>query len=68
MAKDPVCGMDVEESSAAAKHVYKGQTYFFCSHHCLAKFKEDPEKFLKALKINRVGLDRCAKILVLWGL
>lgn len=48
MAKDPVCGMDVVESSAAAKHVYKGQTYLFCSHYCLAKFKENPEKFLRA--------------------
>ena len=48
MAIDPVCCMDVEESSAAAKHGYKRQTYFFCSHYCLAKFKENPEKFLKA--------------------
>ena len=44
---DPVCGMQVEPNTAAEKHEYKGQTYFFCSHHCLAQFKEDPEKFLK---------------------
>ena len=45
---DPICGMEVEPSKAAGKHVYNGQSYYFCSHHCLAKFKEDPEKFLMA--------------------
>jgi P-type Cu+ transporter len=45
---DPICGMDVEPRKAAGKHVYDGQSYYFCSHHCLAKFKEDPEKFLKS--------------------
>jgi Cu+-exporting ATPase len=44
---DPVCGMQVEPNRAAEKYEYKGQTYFFCSQDCLAKFKEDPEKFLK---------------------
>ena len=45
---DPICGMEVEPGNAAGKHVHNGQTYYFCSHHCLAKFKEDPEKFLKS--------------------
>jgi P-type Cu+ transporter len=45
---DPICGMEVEPTKAAGKHVYNGQAYYFCSHHCLAKFKEDPEKFLKS--------------------
>src|SRR5438105_1951075 len=44
---DPVCGMQVEPTTAAEKYEYKGQTYFFCSQDCLAQFKEDPEKFLK---------------------
>src|SRR5882672_504276 len=46
MAKDPICGMNVEPSSAAESYFHNGQNYFFCSHHCLEKFKEDPEKFL----------------------
>src|SRR5436190_6448561 len=45
---DPACGMNVEPDTAAGKHEYNGQTYFFCSHHCMAKFKEAPENFLKA--------------------
>src|SRR5918995_794721 len=45
---DPVCGMTVDPGSAAAKHEYNGKTYYFCSHHCAQKFKEDPEKWLHA--------------------
>ena len=45
---DPICGMNVEPNSAAGSHVHNGQTYYFCSQHCLAKFKEDPERFLKS--------------------
>src|SRR5437870_3425476 len=45
---DPVCGTSVEPNTAAGKHEHSGQTYFFCSHHCMAKFKEAPENFLKA--------------------
>jgi Cu+-exporting ATPase len=38
--------MHVEENHAAGSLVYNEQTYYLCSHHCLVKFKEDPEKFL----------------------
>lgn len=44
---DPICGMSVDAEHAACSHVHNGQTYYFCSQHCLAKFTEDPEKFLK---------------------
>ena len=46
MAKDPVCGMDVDERTAAGKSEYKGQTYFFCSPGCKQTFDRDPEKFV----------------------
>ena len=46
-ATDPVCGMKVDPAHAAAKHEHNGQTFYFCSQHCLAKFKEDPSKFIK---------------------
>ena len=37
MAKDPICGMTVDE--AAALHAERdGQTFYFCSNHCLEKF------------------------------
>jgi Cu+-exporting ATPase len=44
---DPICGMEVEPSTAAGKYEYNGEPYYFCSQHCLTKFKEDPEKFLQ---------------------
>ena len=42
---DPVCNMTV---SADAKHTYlhAEKQYFFCSEHCLQKFKEHPEEYL----------------------
>jgi Cu+-exporting ATPase len=46
--KDPVCGMTVEPSKAAAKQEFRGTTYYFCSRGCAARFAKDPEKFLAA--------------------
>jgi YHS domain-containing protein len=47
MAKDPVCGMQVEESKAAGKSDYNGTTYYFCSPGCKASFEKDPQKYAK---------------------
>jgi YHS domain-containing protein len=46
MAKDPVCGMDVDPQTAAGKSEYKGQTYYFCSPGCKQDFDKDPEKYV----------------------
>jgi len=45
---DPICGISVDPERAAGSYTYNGQTYYFCSLRCLAKFKEDPDKSLKA--------------------
>ena len=45
MSKDPVCGMQLAEASAAAKTEYKGKTYYFCSPACKATFDKKPEKY-----------------------
>ncbi len=45
MAKDPVCGMQVDEKTAAGKSEYKGQTYYFCSASCKKSFDKEPEKY-----------------------
>jgi Cu+-exporting ATPase len=37
MAKDPICGMTVEESSPLRAE-RDGRTYYFCSEHCRKKF------------------------------
>lgn len=47
MAKDPVCGMEVDEKKASATSEYKGKTYYFCAPSCKKAFDENPEKYLK---------------------
>jgi len=44
-AHDPVCGMVVDPSKAAASVAYQGATFYFCSLGCAAKFREAPEKY-----------------------
>ena len=46
MAKDPVCGMDVDETKAAATAVYEGKTYYFCAVGCKQAFEQEPQKYL----------------------
>ncbi len=43
---DPVCGMTVNPESAAGSYEYKGENYYFCSAHCLKKFRDNPDQFL----------------------
>jgi YHS domain-containing protein len=45
MAKDPVCGMNVDPDQAAASYEYKGETYYFCAKGCKNKFAENPEDY-----------------------
>src|SRR5215207_8632985 len=52
---DPVCGMKVDPAHAAGKHKHKDQTYYFCSQHCLAKFRKEPDKFLTARQHDEHG-------------
>ena len=46
MTKDPVCGMMIDENTAAGKSAYKGQTYYFCAASCKNKFDAQPEKYI----------------------
>ena len=41
MAKDPICGMEVPETSLLKVQTSDGKNYFFCSAHCLNKFLEE---------------------------
>lgn len=48
MTKDPVCGMNVDETKAGATVVYKGKTYYFCSAGCKTTFEKAPAKYVKS--------------------
>ncbi len=47
MAIDPVCGMTVDEQTAAGSAEYQGEQYHFCSAHCLHKFEADPQNYAR---------------------
>jgi HAD superfamily hydrolase (TIGR01509 family) len=42
---DPVCGMTIEESTAAATATHQGTTYYFCSTTCRERFEAEPEMY-----------------------
>jgi YHS domain-containing protein len=44
---DLVCGMEIDAATAAAKSVYKGKTYYFCSQEEKEQFDKNPEAYLK---------------------
>ena len=50
MAKDPVCGMFVDESTASITRTIRGAKWYFCCESC-AKTFEKPEAEIKQLKI-----------------
>ncbi|MGH9650963.1 MAG: YHS domain-containing protein, partial [Terriglobales bacterium] len=45
---DPVCGMTVDPAHARGTVEHAGKTYYFCSPHCVEKFRAEPERFLSA--------------------
>jgi Cu+-exporting ATPase len=47
MAKDPVCGMQVDPTKAAGTSEYQGQTYVFCSAGCKKKFDNNPQQYTR---------------------
>ena len=53
MAKDPICGMFVEEKNDSIRHKSNERDYYFCSTQCLQDFIQ-PEKELRKLKLHVV--------------
>jgi P-type Cu+ transporter len=45
MARDPVCGMEVDPRSAAGSAEHGGKPYHFCSASCQQKFKANPAQY-----------------------
>lgn len=43
---DPVCGMEVEPSTAAAETCHEGVKVFFCAEGCRDAFVANPERFM----------------------
>ncbi len=45
MAKDPVCGMTVNEKDTKFTSVHEGTTFYFCSAQCKRTFDGDPHRY-----------------------
>ncbi len=46
--KDPVCGMQVDPTTAQWHCTHAGITYYFCGNGCLKRFSADPAKYAGA--------------------
>ncbi len=57
LAKDPVCGMDVDPASAKHRAEHAGRTYCFCSAGCRAKFAADPATYLGSAMSAQLAKD-----------
>ncbi|MBN9096345.1 MULTISPECIES: YHS domain-containing protein [Pandoraea] len=52
---DPVCGMTVEERTAAGHTSHRGVTYYFCSTSCQQRFEADPGKYAARAPVTSAG-------------
>lgn len=43
---DPVCGMQIGSTKAAAHETVGGQTYYFCSESCHSRFLANPDRYV----------------------
>ncbi|MBI4413215.1 MAG: YHS domain-containing protein [candidate division NC10 bacterium] len=53
MAKDPVCGMEVDEKKTPVSIKHKEKTYYFCSPGCQETFTKSPAKFTSEKAASR---------------
>ena len=59
-AIDPVCGMKVDKNAPAGTVEFAGQAYFFCSKHCVEKFRADPRRYVEpsAQPLTQIGIKK----------
>jgi P-type Cu+ transporter len=55
MVMDPVCGMDVDETSSHRVSFHR-RTYYFCSHECRVEFEESPNDFIDEETFEPTGI------------
>jgi len=55
--KDPVCGMNLEPSTAKRKLEHAGKPYYFCCDGCVEKFRARPNDYLASRPAAAAGLE-----------
>jgi YHS domain-containing protein len=48
MARNPVCGIEVDAKKAKFKAEHAGKTYYFCAAGCKEAFEKNSHKYVKA--------------------
>jgi xanthine dehydrogenase accessory factor len=46
VARDPICGMEVDTGHARHRSDYSSQTFYFCCARCKEKFDQNPDQYL----------------------
>ncbi|UCH57126.1 MAG: heavy metal translocating P-type ATPase [Candidatus Bathyarchaeota archaeon] len=69
MARDPVCGMFVDEEHAAFTAEVDGRTYYFCSEACMLTFvqPEIERRNLKRIVVFSLGLGLLTMAIMFYG-
>jgi YHS domain-containing protein len=47
IAKDLVCGMEVDKGNPPFITQHEEQAYYFCSYECRMEFQRNPEQYIK---------------------
>ncbi len=55
LVHDPVCGMNIDPTRAAGSVEHRGETIYFCSKSCVAKFQADPDRYMAPPKRPLIG-------------
>jgi P-type Cu+ transporter len=45
MARDPICGMEIDPGTAFATREHMGQVFYFCSENCVKQFDANPHQY-----------------------
>jgi Cu+-exporting ATPase len=45
MAKDPICGMNVNDKTTKFRSEHEGVSFYFCSAGCKNTFDRDPHRY-----------------------
>lgn len=65
MAKDPVCGMYIEEKANTLQQEVEGIKYYFCSNNCLNEFLAPEKEIYKLKKLVTIGAILTAPLILL---
>jgi len=55
MARDPVCGVFLDEETAKYKTIRRNNVYYFCSATCENKFEKNPESYMSESSVRHAA-------------